>query len=86
MITENDIKEYIRVDNEFNKLCEKWAEINLRAWQRYWGANIMSNGKTVCITYTYDEFDNNTDMRTEYDDICVSLSELLKLQENGIEC
>ena len=81
MITIQDVHEHIRVSEELNRLCEKWAEKNLADWQRYSGAYVVPNTNTVSITYAYDDYHSNTDMCTEYDDTFVDLEEILKLQE-----
>lgn len=80
MITIEDVHEHIRIGEELNRLCEKWAENNLADWQRYSGAYVVPNTNVVCITYAYDDYHSNTDMQTEYDDIFVDLKDILDLQ------
>lgn len=74
-MTKEDLKNYIRIKNELNYLCGKWAELNLEKWQHYNGYDIKDD--FIIINYTYSDFWHNTDMYTEWDSVKVSIDNII---------
>ena len=60
-------------------LVEVYADKNLEDWQLFCGWNFVNGGRDIKINYAYEDYWSNTETYTEFDDITVSLEDVLKM-------
>lgn len=72
MLTQEEIKTYLKVKEEISILCEKWANDNLRDWQYYRGYDIKED--YITINYAYNDSWNDS---LEHDSSKITIEDLL---------
>ena len=62
-------------------LVEVYADKNLEDWQLFCGWDFVDGGRNIKINYAYEDYWSNTETYTEFDDITVSLKDILKVMD-----